>query len=315
MKRPDKRERAANREITLMAPAKINLTLDVTGRRDDGYHLLESIMQAIDFADEVTVRLDDRPGAIRLRLSDDTLPVDARNTAYRAAAVFLVALEQRAGEPVGVDIAIRKHIPMQAGLAGGSADAAAVLVALNRLTDARLTDEELCALGETVGADVPFCILGGAAMATGTGTILSPLPPLPPCSIVVAKPEGGVSTPEAYRRIDEADILHRPHASVVEDALCAGDLAAVGRALCNVFEQALDMPAVREIQEEMRRFETLGCQMTGSGSAVFGLFEKKGDARRCAEALRRICPVVQVCQPCTCGPYPASRRKDLENFV
>lgn len=292
-------------ELILLAPAKINLTLDVTGRRDDGYHLIETIMQTVDFADRVAVRLGGEPGGIRLRLSDASLPTDARNTAYRAAAAFLAALAQREMEPVGVEIAIHKHIPIQAGLAGGSADAAAVLVALNRLTDARLTDEELCALGETVGADVPFCIVGGAALATGTGTILSPLPPLPACPLVIAKPAAGVSTPEAYRRIDAADILHRPHTSAVADALCAGELAAVGRELCNVFEEALDLPAVRVIKEEMRRHGTLGCQMTGSGTAVFGLFEEEGAARRCAQALAPLCPTVRLCRPCPGGPYAA----------
>lgn len=290
-------------EITMLAPAKINLTLDITGRREDGYHLIHTIMQAVDYTDEVRVSLREA-GGIRLTVSDPTLPADARNTAYRAAAAFLATVDLEEALP-GVDIHVTKRIPMEAGLAGGSADAAAVLTALNWLTDAHMTAEELCEIGQTVGADVPFCILGGAAAATGIGTILSPLPFLPACWLVIAKPDCGVSTAEAYRLVDGADIPHRPHQFAMTDALCGGDLEAAGRELCNVFEYALDLPEVRDIKAVMRRHGTLGCQMTGSGSAVFGLFSDKGDARRCADALREGGVSVHVCRPCESGPFPA----------
>lgn len=166
-------------EITMLAPAKINLTLDITGRREDGYHLIHTIMQAVDFTDEVRVSLREA-GGIRLTVSDPTLPADARNTAYRAAAAFLATVDLEEALP-GVDIHVTKRIPMEAGLAGGSADAAAVLTALNRLTDAHMTAEELCEIGQTVGADVPFCILGGAAAATGASApFCRRCPPCPP---------------------------------------------------------------------------------------------------------------------------------------
>ena len=290
-------------EITMLAPAKINLTLDITGRREDGYHLIHTIMQAVDYTDEVRVSLR-KAGGIRLTVSDPALPADVRNTAYRAAAAFLETMNLEEPLP-GVDIHVTKRIPMEAGLAGGSADAAAVLTALNRLTDAHKTVEELCEIGQTVGADVPFCILGGAAEATGIGTILSPLPSLPACWLVIAKPDDGVSTAEAYRLVDGADMPRRPRQSAMTDALCGGDLEAAGRELCNVFEYALDLSAVRDIKAVMRRYGTLGCQMTGSGSAVFGLFQDKGDARRCASALREGGICVHVCHPCESGPYPA----------
>lgn len=151
-------------EVTVKAPAKINLTLDVTGRREDGYHLIESVMQAIDLCDVVTVYKTGHPD-IRLEIDDERVPDDERNTAWRAAAAFCEA----AGlSTAGIGIRIRKRIPMQAGLAGGSADAAGVLVALNLLTDARLDQDALCDAGAKVGADVPFCLLGGAGLCTGT---------------------------------------------------------------------------------------------------------------------------------------------------
>lgn len=286
-------------ELSLWAPAKINLTLDVVARRDDGYHLIESVMQSVTCADRITVRLrEDRPG-IRLRLSDPRLPADSGNTAWRAAEAFFEAVETPYR---GAEIEIEKRIPMEAGLAGGSACAAGVLTALNRLTDVRLTVQELCGLGERVGADVPFCIQGGAADATGTGGILSPLPSLPPCWLVLAKPPVGVSTAQAYRLVDEADIQRRPSRSAMMDALLSGDLEGVGRELCNVFEYAVALPEVEAIKRVMRRHGTLGCQMTGSGSAVFGLFTGKGEAKRCAQELEDSYPEVFVCRPCDTGP-------------
>ncbi len=296
-------------EQTVFAPAKINLTLDVVGKRDDGYHLIQTIMQAVDYADTVTVRLTKEAG-IRLRVSDSRLPTDRRNTAWRAAAAFLDAVGEKGR---GVEIAVQKAIPMEAGLAGGSADAAGVLTALNRLMDTRLTPDELCSIGEAVGADVPFCVLGGAASAEGIGTILSPLPSMPPCWLVIAKPDRGVSTAEAYRLVDRAEIPRRPRPGAVADALCAGDLDTIGRELCNVFETALALPEVAQIEEIMRQFDTLGCRMTGSGSAVYGIFEGKTDAQRCARRLKEEVAAVQICRPCATGPFLVE--KSLEKFV
>ncbi len=285
-------------ETTVFSPAKINLTLDVTGRREDGYHLIETVMQAVSLFDRVTVR-EKKGEGIRLCTDNDRIPSDASNTAYRAAEVFF----QTVGlPPVGLEIRLEKFIPMQAGLAGGSADAAGVLVALNELTDARLELDVLCELGAHVGADVPFCVMGGAALCTGTGTILSPLPSMPDCHIVIAKPSCGVSTAEAYRRIDGSTPRRRPHTSLMTDAVCAGELSIIGRELCNVFEQAIELPEVSSIKAIMREHRTLGCIMTGSGSAVFGLFEERDDARRCAEDLRKTIEEVVLCRPCAHGP-------------
>lgn len=285
--------------VTVEAPAKINLTLDVVGRRDDGYHLVETVMQAVDLCDRVTVRRTDKPGAVSLLCDDARVPDGPDNTAVRAAAAFFAAC----GLPnPGVEIGLRKRIPLQAGLAGGSADAAGTLVALDRLMDTRMTAAELCAVAETVGADVPFCVLGAAAYAEGIGTILTPLPSLPDCAVVIAKPLDGVSTAEAYRLVDRAALTRRPHTGAAVDAVCAGDLAAVAHGLCNVFEEALALPEVAAIGQVMREHGTLGCRMTGSGSAVFGLFDNKEAARRCAAALRRDYDEVFQCRPCPHGP-------------
>lgn len=285
-------------EVSVYAPAKINLTLDVTGRREDGYHLIESVMQTVTLCDRVTVRMTG-DGFISLESDDERLPCDRRNTAYRAAEAFFEAAD--IPNP-GVGIRIRKQIPMQAGLAGGSADAAGVLAALNRLTDRRLDVDTLCEIGARVGADVPFCVAGGASLCTGTGTILSPLSSMPACYIVIAKPACGVSTQEAYRRIDSAEIRRRPHTSVMADAMLAGELEVIGRELCNVFEEAIALPEVASIYTVMRAHQTLGCMMSGSGSAVFGLFEEKSQAMRCGQALHREYEEVAVCRPCSDGP-------------
>lgn len=285
--------------VTVEAPAKINLTLDVVGRRDDGYHLVETVMQAVDLCDRVTVRRTDKPGAVSLLCDDARVPDGPDNTAVRAAAAFFAAC----GLPnPGVEIGLRKRIPLQAGLAGGSADAAGTLVALDRLMDTRMTAAELCAVAETVGADVPFCVLGAAAYAEGIGTILTPLPSLPDCAVVIAKPLDGVSTAEAYRLVDRAALTRRPHTGAAVDAVCAGDLAAVAHGLCNVFEEALALPEVAAIGQVMREHGTLGCRMTGSGSAVFGLFDNEEAARRCTAALRRDYDEVFQCRPCPHGP-------------
>lgn len=227
--------------VTVEAPAKINLTLDVVGR--PGRRVSSGRNR---HAGRRSVRPGDGPpdGQAGCRLAPvrrRRVPDGPDNTAVRAAAAFFEAC----GLPnPGVEIELRKRIPLQAGLAGGSADAAGTLVALDRLMDTRMTAAELCAVAETVGADVPFCVLGAAAYAEGTGTILTPLPSLPDCAVVIAKPLDGVSTAEAYRLVDRAALTRRPHTGAAVDAVCAGDLAAVAHGLCNVFEEALALPEV-----------------------------------------------------------------------
>ena len=284
--------------VVVQAPAKINLTLDVTGRRDDGYHLIRSVMQSVELCDTVTVKLTGAASGLELSADDERVPLDESNTALRAARACLDAVMENSGAAIH----LHKVIPMQAGLAGGSADAAGVIAALDYLLDTRLPPEALGEIGAAVGADVPFCLLGGAAEAEGTGTVLSALPSMPDCFLVLAKPPCGVSTAEAYRRIDAAQLLRRPLTGQMVEAVCSGDLESIAAGVCNVFEEALNLPEVRQIRSIMRGFRTLGCAMTGSGSAVFGIFADKADAQHCAEKLRREDNEVFVCRPSAHGP-------------
>lgn len=286
------------RRVVMRSPAKINLTLDITGRRADGYHLIRSVMQSVGLYDIVTVELTDPARGLTLTADDAQVPLDESNTALRAARLFLDTV----GEKAGAVIHLRKTIPMQAGLAGGSADAAGVIAALDHLLDTRLTPAALGEIGAKVGADVPFCLLGGAAEATGIGTTLRTLPGMPDCRLVLAKPPCGVSTAEAYRLVDDHPLAQRPQTDRMIQALCRGDLQGVAAGLCNVFEQAIGLPEVKHIRGIMSAHHTLGSAMTGSGSAVFGIFTEEADARRCAEQLRGAGNAAFVCAPCAQGP-------------
>lgn len=281
-------------KVTVNAPAKINLTLNIEGRREDGYHLLSSVFQTISLADRVTLEKSSTEGIV-LSLSDPALPCDERNTAYKAARVFF----ETTGITPCVKIDVDKIIPQQAGLGGGSADAAGVLVGLNTLFEAGLSEAQLCALGERVGADVPFCIVGGTAMVTGIGEIIEPIAPLPLCFIVVAKPPVGVSTATAYAAVDSVKTVPADQKAMVK-AIENGDMNAVGRLLSNAFEQALDLPDVKKALAIMRKNAPLGCMMSGSGSAVFALFENERQTDACVHSLMSSVQTYR-CVPCAHG--------------
>ena len=285
-------------KVTVKAHAKINLTLDIVGKRDDDYHLLESVMQSVSLHDLVTVRTTS-DGAIDVFTSDDRIADDQSNIAYRAAQAFFEATNVSHD---GIDIRIKKRIPIGAGMAGGSADGAAVIIALNEIFETKLSEEQLCDIGDSVGADVPFCLTGGTMMARGTGSILSPLPDLPACFIVIAKPDCGVSTAAAYRSVDQyvGELLHPDSEAVCED-ICAQDINAVASRLSNVFEQALALEPSLAIKQAMLDAGALGACMTGSGSAVFGIFEDKDAANDCADILERDYDDVFVTQPVSRG--------------
>lgn len=282
--------------VRVSAPAKLNLTLDVLGVRTDGYHEMKSVMQAVDLCD--TVELTATAGGITLAITGSDLVPDERNTAYKAAAAFLRCVHR---EDYGVHIQLHKRIPMQAGMAGGSADAAAVLVGMNALTKAGLSTAQLCEIGATVGADVPFCVAGGAAVASGIGTTLCAVTPLTDGWIVAAKPAVSVSTAEAYRAIDSAQRLPTPDHDGMCAAMAAGDLPRVGALLCNVFEEALGLSPVETLLDEMRVFSPCGCRMTGSGSVVFALFASEAEATRCATALQEKYEEIYICRPIAGG--------------
>lgn len=286
-------------KVTVRANAKINLSLDIVGKREDDYHLLESVMQSVDICDTVVVKLETEPDEITVSTGSNCIADDQTNTAYRAAKAFFDHTEL--ANP-GVNIRIKKAIPVGAGMAGGSADAAAVILALDNMLNTRLSDEELCDIGESVGADVPFCIMGGTMLARGTGNILSPLPDMPDCTILICKPEISISTAAAYKAVDQHELAAPSDCSEdICEAICGSDICAVADQLHNVFEQVLNIPEVEAIKEQMLRGGALGACMTGSGSAVFGLFDDADKAEDCASELRREYDNVFVTEPASCG--------------
>ena len=256
--------------MQVKAFAKLNLTLDILRRREDGYHDLQMVMQSIDLADELTITPAEGVGAMSTTLS--YLPSDGRNLAQMAAEAFRNA----AGRGGQVDISIVKRIPVCAGMAGGSSDAAAVLRAMNELTGAGYTPAELAKIGEAVGSDVPYCVVGGTALAEGRGERLTALPPLPPCHVVVCKPPFPISTPQLFSRVDMRKIARRPDTEGMLAALAAGDLTGVARRMYNVFEDVLEprrQAEINAIKAALIDCGALGAAMTGSGPTVFGLFD------------------------------------------
>ncbi len=281
--------------MEISANAKINLTLDILRRREDGYHELQMVMQAVSLADQLTVvpaRGTEGTAASDLHF----LPTGGKNLAQMAAAAFRAATGL--GGPV--DVTIQKRVPVCAGLAGGSADAAAVLRAMDELTGAGLSPVELAKIGEGVGSDVPFCVLGGTALAEGRGERLTPLPPLPPCHITICKPPFSISTPQLFSRVNVRKIVRRPDTAGTVAALEAGDLAGVARRMYNVFEDVLEprrMAEIREIESALIDCGALGASMSGSGPSVFGLFQDQWRAQDACERLKKSYRDVFLCQP------------------
>ena len=257
--------------ITESAFAKLNLTLDVLDRRPDGYHDLRSIMQTVSVRDDITLELDTHE-PWRLECDREGIPTDETNLAWQAAELYLQELDKHVD---GLGIHITKRIPAKAGLAGGSADAAAVLRALNRAFDAPLSLPALAELGARLGSDVPFCVLGGTALAEGRGERITQLPPAPQMTYVICKPELSLATPELYAQLDAAAIGERPNTTAMRAALQKGDLEQIGKQLCNVFEQVAipAHPELNYIKSILMTYGAYGALMTGSGSAVFGIFD------------------------------------------
>lgn len=270
--------------MEVRAHAKLNLTLDVLGRRPDGYHDLRMVMQSVALADVLTLE-ESGDGELRVRTNLHFLPNNEKNLAAQAALRWW---EARGQVPRGLEIAIEKSVPVCAGMAGGSSDAAAVLRALNQMEGAPLSLREVAKIGERVGSDVPYCILGGTALAEGRGEILTPLPPLPRCWAVLCKPEFSISTPALFAKIDSVRLRCRPDTQGVVAALEAGDLHGVARRMYNVFEDALperQRARVNDIKNVLIQCGALGASMSGTGPTAFGLFDDEGLAREARERL------------------------------
>ena len=272
-------------EIREKAYAKLNISLDVGAKRPDGYHEMNMVMQTVSLCDELTVAQTD-DGRIAARSNLRFIPSDERNLAVKAARVFFDA----AGiEGQGLLLTLRKRIPVGAGMAGGSSDAAATLRALNAMYGGHFTVAELETLAQQVGSDVAFCVAGGTALARGRGEILEPLPPLPDCTIVICKPEFSMSTPELFRKLDSAPLRHHPDTAGILEALEKGDLRAICRRMYNVFEDVGDrrLRTVAQIKSRMRDYGALGSIMTGTGSAVFGIFTDEAAAKAACAAFAK----------------------------
>lgn len=288
---------------TEKANAKINVYLNIRSRREDGYHNIVSVMQTVTLCDLVTVDLRPAPQSqILLSISgNDELPTDCGNLAWRAAERFL----QHTHLTGVVQIQIQKHIPVSAGLAGGSADAAAVLRALNRLCKEPLTTEELCAIGITLGADVPFCIRGGTMLVTGVGEKLKCISEMPSCTLVLAIGGKGVSTPQAYAALDEKyNFFAHPQAN--DNDVCQlidlwqdDALAASCACFYNIFEEIVSEqnPNVDIIKRAMRENGAIRAMMSGSGPSVFGVFEDRADGERACISLQKLGYKAFVCSP------------------
>ena len=269
--------------MEIQAFAKLNLTLDILGKREDGYHDLRMVMQSITLADTLTLEENQGEG-LRVSANLRFLPTGEKNLAAAAALRFWEALGR---EPEDLDIRIEKRIPVCAGMAGGSSDAAAVLRALNQRAGDPFSPKELARLGERVGSDVPSCVLGGTALAEGRGEVLTPLAPLPRCWVVACKPDFPISTPELFAQADRVKLRRRPDTAGLVAALEAGDLGGVARRMYNVFEDVL--PArlytrVAEIKNILIQCGALGANMSGSGPTAFGLFDRleaAQEARAC----------------------------------
>ena len=276
--------------VTVLAPAKLNLALEVAGLLPNGYHDLDMTMQAITLYERVVLG---RSTGLGLRLPGSPVPAGEHNTAYKAALAFF----HYTGLLAGADITIYKQVPVRAGMAGGSADAAAVLVGLNELYAARLSMSELCALGAQIGADVPFALMGGTCRVQGVGDLIKALPPCPECWFTVVMPDYGVSTPRAFAAYDRVGSSVHPDCAAQEAAIRAGDLAGLCAAAGNALEECSGAKDNEAIKAALRESGALTALMTGSGAAVFGVFAAEAAARAAAQALSAWWPQVWVARP------------------
>lgn len=270
-------------QISLKAMGKINLGLDVLGRRENGYHDVRMIMQSVRIYDRIIMSKQEEEG-IRIKTNRAYLPTDENNLIFKAAKLLMDEYEIRDG--IAVDL--YKRLPVSAGMAGGSSDAAAVLVGLNRMFKLGLNTEQLCERGVRIGADVPFCIMRGTVLSEGIGEILTPLSPAPNCHVLIAKPGISVSTKLVYEELDSHEIKHHPDIDGMIEAIKAKDLKGLAFLMENVLEPVTrsNYPVIGELEHFMLERGALGAIMSGSGPTVFGLYEDEAIARKAYEELK-----------------------------
>lgn len=270
-------------KMELKALAKINLGLDVLGRRENGYHDVRMVMQTIYLYDDVILEKTEEPG-IRLETNLFYLPVDESNIAYKAAKLLI----DEFGIKEGIYIRLNKFIPVSAGMAGGSSNAAAVLFGMNRMFQLGLSEQELMDRGVKLGADVPYCIMRGTVLAEGIGEKLTPLPPMPKCYILIAKPGISVSTKTVYEKLDSLEEVNHPDIDGILDGLDKGNLEKVALSMGNVLEEVTigDYPVIEELKNVMKEAGALNAMMSGSGPTVFGIFKDRKTAKKAYSAMR-----------------------------
>lgn len=277
-----KAEAMAMNSIQLKAMAKINLGLDVVRRRDDGYHELRMVMQMVNLYDKV--KLKKTRAGITVETNLSFLPVNENNIVYKAAKLLMNEFDIKGG----VHISLEKHIPVAAGMAGGSSDAAAVLYGMNRIFNLGLTKHQLMERGVSLGADVPYCLLRTTALSEGIGEVLTTLKPMPSCFILIAKPSVNVSTKNVFGRLKVDEIQKHPNIDGIVDGVNAGDLYQIAENLGNTLEMVTiaDYPVIETIKQEMKNLGALGALMSGSGPTVFGLFDDEAAARSAYAAMK-----------------------------
>lgn len=268
--------------IKLNARAKINITLDVLGTREDGYHDLSMIMQTINLCDNLYIKKTDT-GNIEMKSNLSWLPCDERNLVYRAAA----KMKEIYGIKEGICLELSKNIPVAAGMAGGSTDCAAALIGIRNLFSVNAGDKELMAIGKELGADVPYCIMRGTALAEGIGEVLTPLPPFPDCTVLIAKPPINVSTSTVFGAFDINKVEKRPDNKKMIELIKAKDLEGICRNMCNVLESVTvkNYPIIDDIKSTMLENDAIGSMMSGSGPTVFGFYK---DYKTALKGLRAI---------------------------
>lgn len=271
-------------EISLKALAKINLGLDVLGKREDGYHEVRMIMQTIHLYDRVEIKKTKSPH-IHVETNLFYLPVDENNLVYKAAKLMKTEFKIKEG----VRITLQKFIPVAAGMAGGSSDAAAVMVGMNRIFNLGIKQSRLMELGLKIGADVPFCIMRGTALAEGIGEKLTPLPPMPKCPVLIAKPAVSVSTKRVYEQLHLTEMTEHPDIDLIAENLKKKNLKGIAENMGNILETVTikEFPVIREIKKLMKENGALGAMMTGSGPTVFGIYHNEKEIRKAYDALKQ----------------------------
>lgn len=282
------------KSITLEAYGKINFSLDVLGRRENGYHDLKMIMQQIDLKDIITLK-DIEEGVV-IECDNPNVPTDTSNLVYKAYEI----LSERYDINRGIHIKIEKNIPVAAGLAGGSSNAAAVLKGLNKLWNLDLSTEELMDIGVNIGADVPYCMMGGTALAEGIGEILTPLNKFSDKLILIANPNIEVSTAYVYNNLKLDEIKEHPNTETLIKAIKEDDLETLSRNMMNLLESVTieRYPVIKDIKDKMIKNNALGSLMSGSGPTVFGVFDNVEDMIRCKEDLIKTIPIVIMTKTC-----------------